>query len=379
MKTPNSAYKSVLVLLIVVAFTAGILAAFFAFYAFTSRENSIVGRWVEKRFYGEEVAMVDAVKKVMPAVVSIEIVSKVAGDKEDVTGGTGFVVDKSGLILTNAHVVARLAASSDYLVTFGDGTSYQAVLVGRDPFEDIAVLKLVADAGKNDFPVVDFGDSGKIELGQKVLTIGNSLLTYGHSVTSGIVSALKRDVSADYYDFKGPSENLVGLIQIDAAVNNGNSGGPLFNLRGEVIGMVTAFEQSASGIGFAIPMSAIMPDMDSIKKYGEIIRPVLGVRFVMLNEADAAKIDSKLSYGALIVRDKSGMEDAVLKKSNAYKAGLREGDVILAVNDLKIDSENPLNDVVRKYAPGDKLDVKFWRNGLEKSVSVVLNSSKDFE
>lgn len=367
------------VLLVVVAFIAGVFAAFLALYAFNSSANLIVSRWIEKRVYIEESAMISAVSDVMPAVVSIEVLGRSSfGGKGGVVGGTGFVFDKSGLVLTNKHIVKRTDESADYKITFGNGDEYQAVLMSRDPFNDIAVLKIISDVNV-DFQVVKLGDSKNLEVGQNVLAVGNALLTYDHSVTSGIISGLGRDVSAYYYDFKGPGENIAGLIQTDAAVNAGNSGGPLINLQGEVVGMVTALEDSACGIGFAIPVDDLKSDIVSIEKYGEIVRPALGVRFVMLNDKDAKVLNTELSHGAFVVGDKSDMKDAVAKNSNVYKAGLREGDVVLYVDDIKIDLEHYLNDVIRNYEPGDVVKLKFWRDGEEKSMDVVLNNSKDFE
>ncbi|MFA7685993.1 MAG: trypsin-like peptidase domain-containing protein, partial [Candidatus Gracilibacteria bacterium] len=246
--------------------------------------------------------------------------------------------------------------------------------------DDVAVLKLIVEDGEiADFPVIKLGDSDNLKLGQKVLAIGNALVKYPNSVSSGIISALGRDISAYYYDFKGPSENLSGLIQTDVAINLGNSGGPLINLDGEVVGMITALEENAEGVGFAIPVNDLKPDVDSIKKYGEIVRPVLGVRYVMLNKNQAKEIDQTLEYGALIVGDDVGLIDPVLKKSNAYKAGLKEGDVILEVDGQKLDAEHSLNKVIRNYEPNAKISLLVWHNGQQMVVEVILNGSKDFE
>ncbi|MFA6917962.1 MAG: trypsin-like peptidase domain-containing protein [Candidatus Gracilibacteria bacterium] len=380
MKTIKKSYKGILILLVIVAFLAGIFASFLAFYAVSSRESTIVGRWIEKRFYGEETAMIDAIKNVKPSVVSINVTSDVVsfGGKGGIVGGTGFVVDKNGLVMTNKHVVKSADKSAIYDVTFADGAKYQAVLVDMDPFDDIAFLKIVAGE-KNDFVAVEFEDPAKIEVGTKVLTIGNSLGKYGHSATGGMISALDRNISAGNYGSLSVDENLLGLLQVDGPINLGNSGGPLFNLDGKIVGMVVALEDSAYGIGFAIPSNDLLYDLKSILENGKIVRTVLGVRFVMLNEEDAKAIDPVLNYGALVIGDKGMMQDAVLKNSNVYKAGIRERDVILGVDDTKIDMNNFLNDVIRNYSPGDKVKIKFWREGRERTVEVILNGSKDFE
>jgi S1-C subfamily serine protease len=381
MKTIKKGNKVILVLLIVVAFAAGIFAAFFAVAILNGKAVFMANNLLDKRAYVEESAMISAVKRAMPAVVSIEVGNNNALLKnKDVLGGTGFVFDKSGLVFTNKHLVIRTDKNSYYKVTFGDGKEYRAVLVSKDPFDDVAILKLeVAEDEIADFPVVNFGDSDNLAVGQKVLAIGNALVKYPNSVSAGIVSGLGRDISAYYYDFKGPSENLSGLIQTDAAINLGNSGGPLINLDGEVVGMITALEENVEGIGFVIPANDLKPNLDSIKRYGEIVRPVLGVRYVMLTLAQAVAISQNLEYGALIVGDKVGFTDPVLKKSNAYTAGLREGDVILSVNGQKLDLENSLNKVVRNFEPGAKISLVTWRKGTETTIEVVLNSSKDFE
>jgi S1-C subfamily serine protease len=381
MKKTKNTSKIILILLIIVAFIAGIFAVLLGFYVFGNDrdESSDVSNFMQ-RFHGDEVLMVDVVRDVMPAVVSVEVSSPASvKNKKDVIGGTGFIFDKTGLVLTNKHLVKRADKSADYEITFYNGFKYSAVLVDEDLFDDVAVIKIVTDEPKSDFPVVRLGDSDYLEIGQKVMVIGNALVTYDHSVSAGIISAVNRNVSAYYYDFKGPSENLGGLIQTDAAINLGNSGGPLVNLNGEVIGMVTAFEENACGIGFAIPINDLKLAMNSVKKSGEIIRAALGVRVIMLSKDDAAKIDPELTYGALIVGDKAQMKDAVLKKSNAYKAGLREGDVLFGLDDTMLDLEHPLNKVIANYSPGDTVKLGFWRDGEDKFVNVVLNSSKDFE
>jgi S1-C subfamily serine protease len=379
MKKQKGKFRMMVILLLIATFAAGMLAAFLGMYAFNSRAALVMGRWMQDRIYLEEDAATFAVGEVMPAVVSIRVVDDSAKGKKNISGGTGFIFDQTGLVVTNKHLIQRDKSKAAYEVVFSNSDEYQAVLVDQDPFEDVAILKIVTDEFKNDFPVVKLGNSEELMLGQKVFAIGNTLVTYDHSVVSGIVSALNRNVSAYYYDFGGPTENLAGLIQIDASINSGNSGGPLFNLNGEVVGMVTALEDAAFGIGFAIPIDDLKQALIEVRKNGEIERAAMGVRFVMLSKNEAADLDEGLEYGALLVGDTIGIKDAVSKKSNVYKAGLREGDVILEINNGVIDLNYPLNKAIKNYQSGEEVLVKFWRAGKIREVKVVLNSSKDFE
>jgi len=381
MKKTKKDIKFVLILFIVIAFIAGIFTALLAIYTFAFDNAKDVEKLnLGQIFRGEEALMTNAAKNVLPAVVSIEVVNGTI-NKKNVMGGTGFIFDKSGLILTNKHVVKRADQNSNYEITFYDGTKSSAVLVDQDSFDDVAVLKIVDEDLLNPqkFPIVELGDSDNLQVGQKVMAIGNSLVTYDHSVSSGIISAVNRNVSAYYYDFKGPSENIAGLIQTDVPINLGNSGGPLIDLDGKVVGMVTAFEEGACGIGFAIPVNDFKLAISTVKNTGKIVRAALGVRFIMLTESSAKEVDPTLSYGAIVVGDKNQMKDAVIKKSNVYKAGLREGDVILSINDVLLDLSHSLNKVIMNYKPGDVVKLKFWRKGEEKLIDVTLNDSKDLE
>lgn len=365
---------------------------------------------VEDHIYVEESETISAIDIVKPAVVSVSVYKNVAvsgnannlfnfdfgsffnfqtpqnqeqavpeeqkTEYKQIAGGTGFIVTKEGLILTNKHVVQDEQA--DYEVTLSDGTVYDAEVVSRDPFDDIAVIKVVfgEDQEKVDLPIAVLGDSEKLQVGQKVLAIGNALAEYENTVTLGIVSAKGRDVSA-YNEGGGVVENLSGLIQTDAAINPGNSGGPLVNLRGEVIGMNVAVAQSANGIGFAIPVDDLKPILDSVEKNGEIVKPVLGVRFLMLDEKNAKEYDVSVTHGALLIGNDVGGQPAIIPGGSADEAGLKSMDVILEVDGKVINADNPLHRVVRSYAPGDEVKMKVLRDGKESEISVILKSSKD--
>lgn len=356
------------------------------------------GEIVEERVYVEDSEIIDAIEKVSPAVVSIvekeeKEVSFFESFLPEAGGGTGFIVSQDGYIFTNKHVVP--SDEKAYKAVFSDGSEYDVSVVSKDPFDDIAVLKLTDSDGKvfsfqarsdsevhnkQDRPAVrtdtfvKFGDSDKLKVGQKVFVIGNSLAMYGNSVTSGIISAKGREVYA-YNDFGGSFQNFYGLIQTDAAINLGNSGGPVVNLKGEVVGMSVATAEFADNVGFAIPANDLKPVLESIKEYGKILRPVLGVRFLMLSPADAKELNLPVDYGAVLVSGQFIDQPAVAKGSAGYKAGLKEMDVILEVDGVKVSLTNPLQKIIRNYKPEEKVGLKVFRDGKEMVIDVVLEGS----
>lgn len=344
-----------------------------------------------------ETATVSAVNKVSPSVVSIVISKDLSNyynmtgpfnfyfngqlitpgniqeksgttQKQAVGGGTGFVIDANGLILTNRHVVADTEA--DYTVVFNDGKKYTAEVLARDTVNDLAVLKIDA---KN-LPVADLGDSDKMQIGQSVIAIGNSLSEYSNTVTAGIVSGINRSISAG--DSTGSSELINGAIQTDAAINPGNSGGPLVNLSGKVIGINTAINSQGQSLGFAIPINQAKKVIDSVRQYGRIVRPWLGVRYVQLNSDIATQNKLKYDFGAWIVAGQAKSDTAVVSGSPADKAGLKENDIILEVNGQKLDDQHSLVDVVSNYNPGDTIQLKVFSKDAEKNVAVKLEERK---
>ncbi len=283
--------------------------------------------------------------------------------KTEVGGGTGFIISADGLIITNKHVVSDEQA--EYSVVLNDGKRHDAKVVGRDPFNDIAFLKIEA---KN-LPVVALGDSSKAQVGETVIAIGYSLGEYSNSVTKGIISGLGRSIVAGG---GGQSEKLENVIQTDAAINPGNSGGPLLNLQGEVIGINTAVNNQGQLVGFAIPINTAKTQITSVKEKGKIVRPYLGVRYILLNEDIAKKNNLPVNYGALIVRGQSQTELAVIPGSPADKADLVENDIILEANGVKINSSHSLSEEITKYQPGDKLNLKVLHDGREKMITVEV-------
>lgn len=290
-------------------------------------------------------------------------------NKQEVGGGTGFFISKDGLILTNKHVV--IDEEAEYSVLTNDGKRYDAKVLARDPFNDIAVVKIDI---KEPVEVPELGDSDSLKMGQTVIAIGNSLGEYRNTVTKGVVSGLGRRVTAG--DNFGRSEVLEEVIQTDAAINPGNSGGPLINLAGQVIGVNTAVNLQGQLIGFAIPINQAKQVIESVRNFGRIIRPFLGVRYALITETLAKKNNLTVDYGALIVRGDQG-ELAVTPGSPADKAGLAENDIILEFNGQKIDLEHPLAKLISRFKPGDSVELKVLSKGVEKKVQVKLEEFKE--
>lgn len=385
----------VAVLLLVAVVIAGILGRgikfsnpFPASKEITEQKNETSQVVVE-----EESATIDAVKKVAPAVVSIVIskdlskyynlrtspydffsetpydVPKSNGGEQEIGGGTGFIISADGLILTNKHVVSDEEA--EYTVITNDGKKYEAHVLATDFANDIAIVKIDA----KDLTVVELGDSDSLKLGQTVIAIGNSLAEYRNTITKGVISGIGRRVEAG--DSQGMSEVLEEAIQTDAAINPGNSGGPLLNLAGQVIGINTAINQQGQLIGFAIPINQAKQSIESVRKYGKIVRPFLGVRYILLNEEIAKENNLDIKYGALIVRGQKQTELAIVPGSPADKSGLVENDIILEVNGQKIDADHQLSKIIAKYKPGDELELKVWHKGYEKKVKIKLEEYKN--
>lgn len=287
--------------------------------------------------------------------------------KQEIGGGTGFIVAEDGLILTNKHVVVDQTA--DYTVFTNDGKKYPAKVLARDPVQDIAILKINRD-GTAPFSTVKLGDSDKLQVGQTVIAIGNALGEFRNTVSVGVISGLSRTITASG---GGVIETLEDIIQTDAAINQGNSGGPLLNLKGEVIGINTAMVLEAQNIGFAIPINKAKKGIEQVKTSGKIIYPFLGVRYVLINEKIQQDNNLPVSYGAWIQKGENG-EAAIYTDSAAQKAGLKEGDIILEFNGEKITTENSLVKIIMKYNPGDRVVLKILRNGQEQRVEATLGS-----
>lgn len=353
----------------------------------------------------QEQAIIDVVNEVSPAVVSIIITKdfpkfeeyyispfeefeefrvpqyrQKGVEKKEIGGGTGFVVSEDGMILTNKHVV--LEEEADYTVLTNDGRKFPARVLARDPIQDLAILKVetekvIDEEGgliQKPFSVVRLGDSDSLQIGQTVIAIGNVLGEFRNSVSVGVISGLGRTITASG---GGLVETLEDVIQTDAAINRGNSGGPLLNLKGEVIGINTAMVLEAQSIGFAIPVNKAKKDIEQVKTIGKIVFPYLGVYYCIITEKYQKEYNLSVNYGAWIGRDRycRHYEMAVVPETAAERAGLQRGDIILEFNGEKITLENSLAKIIMKYDPGDKVTLKILRGEEEETIEATLGES----
>ncbi len=306
----------------------------------------------------EEDRMVRTIAKASPSVVSIVVEEEAKGNgvgNVQVGKGTGFIVAPNGLIATNRHVAYKRNAI--LTVFLSDGRSFKATVADIDPLNDLALLKI--DAEK--LPALTLEADDAYRLGQTTIAIGNALGKYANTVTRGILSGVNRDVEASNY-ITGATERLEELLQTDAAINSGNSGGPLLNLDGNVIGMNTAVESNAQGLGFAIPVSEIRKVVDSYRVYGAIARPRLGVRYFPITPELQLEEHLAYGYGALVGTDVPN-EAVVLPSSPAAAAGLQDGDIILEVNGKKLEGKTTLAKAIQTRHVGDAITMKVVRGG----------------
>lgn len=310
--------------------------------------------------------------KVSPSVVSIVTESTTQSyfgySTSQESAGTGIIISADGYIMTNKHVVS--ASTKSIEVVTAAGTSYKDVsFVGSDPNNDVAFIKI---KGVSDLTAVKLGDSSAMKVGQKVVAIGNALGEYQNTVTTGIISALGRPVTAG--DATGTeTEQLENLIQTDAAINSGNSGGPLVNLSGEVIGMNTAVATDAQGIGFAIPINDVKGMLKTLLASGKVEKAYVGVRYISITPSVASEYSLSVKNGAYIIGD-SG-QSAIVSGSPADKAGLKEKDIIIKVDGTNVDSTHPFASLIAQHSVGDKVTLTYLRDGKEATVNVTLGSA----
>jgi len=348
---------------------------------------------IDPTLYNSADQIIQAIEKVNPAVVSIIVTKDVpvferyyesfdsqswfggfsiprvreSGTEErEVGGGSGFIVGPNGLIVTNRHVVDDNEAR--YSVLLNNGISYQVEVLDRDSDLDIAVLQ-IDEPLEEPLDFAQFGDSRALRLGEPVIAIGNALAEFRNSVSVGVVSGLSRSIIAS--DSMGRTEELHEVIQTDAAINPGNSGGPLLNSRGEVIGVNVATSRDADNIGFALPSHEVSRAVDSVRQYGEILRPFLGVRYIMINPGLASENNLPSEYGALVINGSNPGDLAVMPGSPAEVAGIRADTIILSIDGVEL-REKDLANILRDKTIGQTVILEVLQDGEEKTISLTL-------
>jgi len=320
----------------------------------------------------EDIASVAA--KVSPSVVSVltksQSRSSYYGATEQEGAGTGIIISKDGYILTNNHVID---GANTVTIVAADGTTYDNVkVVGRDPLNDVAFLKI---NDVSDLPAAQLGDSKSVRIGQKVVAIGNALGQYQNTVTSGIISGTGRSVTASTDGTAaGDTEELTDLIQTDAAINSGNSGGPLVNMAGQVIGINTAIASDANSVGFVIPISSTKGVIAGVLSSGKVSRAYLGVRYMTITAELVKKYDLSAKQGAYVFSEGNGA--AITAGSPAEAAGVKEKDIITKVNGVDIGAKGSVATLVGEYKPGDTVELTILRDGRTLNLKVTLGAYK---
>jgi len=331
-----------IIILLILVFSGGIIFGL----RLDKKNNKIITKLVE-----EESTTIDVVTKSSKSVVTISI-------EQDV--GTGFIISNDGLIVTNKHVVSDLTAK--YKVIIGEET-FEVKNIYRDPINDLAILKI----DQNNLIPVELGDSDQLKTGQTVIAIGTALGEFRSTVTKGVISGLGRGITAGGVGVA--SERLEGVIQTDAAINSGNSGGPLFNIMGQVIGVNVAVSQNGQNIGFALPINLVINSVDNFRKTGEFDRPYLGVMYQTISEEIAKK--NNVPVGNYI--------QTVAKNSPAEKSGIISGDIVIEIDEQKImgDDKVSIAKTISQKKIGDKVKLKYLRDGKEMEIEIKLEKKQD--
>ena len=271
--------------------------------------------------------------------------------------GTGFVVDADGIIITNQHVVSDVNA--DYKIITQEGEECDVIEILRDDLNDIAIIRV--DTQGKELPALSLGDSDALLVGQDVVAIGTPLGRFAGSATRGIISGLNRSVTAGVNWFGSTARTYEDVIQTDAAVNPGNSGGPLLNLQGEVIGINFATTAAADNISFAIPVNKVKSRLEEYRTFGKFIRPYLGITYQMISEFEAFYYTDVVP-GALVLR--------VDPISPAFEAGLQRGDIITQFGEKVVDRF--FGDIIQEFKVGEEVDVVLFRDGEIETLTVIL-------
>jgi 2-alkenal reductase len=304
-----------------------------------------------------QTAITQAVARVGPAVVTI--VGQAAGPFSGESSGSGVILSQDGYILTNNHVIENTTAQ---VIILANGEQRKASVIGADPFSDLAVLK-----AEGAMPAVaTLGNSDLLQPGETVIAIGSPLGDFKNTVTVGVISATGRSLDS------GKGYLMEDLIQTDAAINQGNSGGPLVNLAGQVVGINTLIlrgngQSIVEGLGFAIPTNTVQAVTEKIYDKGYIARPYLGIRWQWIDPNLAGMYDLPVQWGVYVSR--------VLPNSPAASGGLQEGDIITRIGEVTLDGEHPYANALYRYEPGDTVDITVQRRGQEVILSVTLAES----
>lgn len=375
-KTVNRTRYLLIAVIVGVSAGAGFIGGYVGSYARLNDANTKT----QKEVVSSESDLISNIaESVGPSVVSVNVTSQSevrtrSGRRslgEQASAGTGFIVGNN-IVVTNRHVVP--AGISKVSVVLSDGTELDNVeVVGRTSTADsldVAFLKINDTKGKELKPVT-LGDSSKMRVGDKVVAIGNALGQFQNTVTSGIISGYGRDVEAS--DGSGAeSESLQDLFQTDAAINQGNSGGPLVNINGEVIGINTAVAGDAQNIGFSIPINDVSGMIKGVLATGKLQRAFLGVRYVTITDDYAAENNLPVKRGAYIPEAAAGDPASIVAGSPAEKAGLKPKDIIVKVDNTDVDENNSLSTVLGRYTVGQKVTLTVLRDGKQQTIDVML-------
>ncbi|MFH0943186.1 MAG: trypsin-like peptidase domain-containing protein [Candidatus Beckwithbacteria bacterium] len=311
---------------------------------------------IRREVLKEESTVINVVDEVSPAVVTVGVKKTEQLIEQDI--GSGFVISATeGLVITNRHVVADLDA--EYKIITFDNIELAAEKIYRDPINDMAIIKVTPPV--NGLKTVKLGDSNNLKAGQTVIAIGTALGEFRSTVTTGVISGLGRGIDAGS-PYAGMTERLDNVIQTDAAINPGSSGGPLLNSSGEVIGVNVAVSQAGQNISFAIPINLVKDAINNFNATGKFSRPYLGVRYQMLSERTA--VLNKVPQGAYIVE--------TVVNSPAAKAGVRPGDIIEQIDSTKLTELTGLAEVVNLKKVGEEIKLRIYREGKEIIVKMVL-------
>lgn len=311
----------------------------------------------------EENVIINVVKESSDSVVSIAVsqvsLQRGGGVVDSVSKiGTGFIVDPNGIIITNQHVVSETTAS--YIVITEDGKQHTVAEIMRDDSNDIAVLKIDA----KDLKALELGDSDNLLVGQTVIAIGTPLGEYAGSVTTGVISGLSRSVRTSSGWFGSTTKVYEDVIQTDAAVNPGNSGGPLISTEGKVIGVNFATSSGADNISFALPINIVKQRLNEYRTYGKFIKPYLGISYQMISEYEALYYRDIVAGALVISTDSQGP---------AVKAGIERGDIITKINGESV--RGAFASLIQSFKVGEQVEIELWNAGKTRTVKVTLEEA----